>query len=228
MRDAHGLYLETLAELGPFGLILLVGALVLPLSVLGAARGHPLVPGGAGAYAAYLVHTGVDWDWELPAVTLTGLFCGACLLIAARRSYGAPRLSSSARWIGVAALVVAAGFAAVGLVGNTALSRSNVARQDGDWTRAASDARHAKTWMPWSPRPWVALGRAQLGAGLLPAARASFRKALSMDSGEWELWYRLASASRGQTRRHALREAARLFPRAESLRAAAEQRRPKR
>ena len=221
VRDAHGLYVETLAELGPFGLILLLGALALPLTVLGAARRHPLVSGAAGAYAAFLVHTGVDWDWELPAVTLTGLLCGACILIAARRSLRSPRLSPPARWIGVAALVVAAGFAAVGLVGNTALSRSNVARQNQDWGRAASDARRAKTWMPWSPKPWEALGRAQLGAGLLPTARASFRKAISMDSGDWELWYRLASASRGEARRRALREAVHLFPRAELLRAAA-------
>src|SRR5438093_189836 len=61
VRDAHGLYIETLAELGPFGLILLLGALAVPLSVLGAAPRPPLVPGPAAAYAAYLVHTGVDW-----------------------------------------------------------------------------------------------------------------------------------------------------------------------
>jgi hypothetical protein len=228
VRDAHGLYVETLAELGPFGLILLVGALALPLSVLGAARRHPLVPAAAGAYAAYLIHTGVDWDWELPAVTLTGLLCGACLLIAARRSHRSRRLSPSTRWTGVAALVVAAGFAAVGLVGNTALSRSDVARQDGNWARAARDARRAKTWMPWSPRPWVALGRAQLGAGFGSDARASFRKAISIDRGDWELWYRLASATKGKERHHALQQAARLFPRAESLRAAAAEGRPSR
>ena len=50
------------------------------MTVLGGARRHPLVPGAAGAYAAYLVHTGVDWDWELPAVTLAGLLCGAAIL----------------------------------------------------------------------------------------------------------------------------------------------------
>ena len=66
--------------------------------------------------------------------------------------------------------------------------------------------------------PWEALGRAQLGAGLLPGARASFRKAISMDSGDWELWYRLASASGGGERRLAIRQAARLFPRAQLLR----------
>jgi hypothetical protein len=47
----------------------------------------------------------------------------------------------------------------------------------------------------------------------------SFRKAISMDSEDWELWYRLASASRGVDRRHALRQATRLFPRAQLLRA---------
>jgi hypothetical protein len=220
VRDAHGLYVETLAELGPLGLILLLGALVLPLTVLGAARRHPLVPGAAGAYTAYLVHTGVDWDWELPAVTLTGILCGVAILIAARPSFHSGRLSAAARWTGVAVIVVAAGFAAVGLVGNTALSRSDAARQNRDWARAAGDARRAKMWMPWSPRPWEALGRAELGAGLLPAARASFRKAISMDSGDWELWYRLASATSGRERSRALHQAARLFPRAHLLRTA--------
>jgi hypothetical protein len=215
VRDAHGLYVETLAELGPVGLALLLGALLLPLTVLREARRHPLVPGAVGAYAAYLVHTGVDWDWELPAVTLTGLLCGAAILIAARPSLRSRRLSASVRWTGVVVIVAAAGFAAVGLVGNTALSRSDAARQKQDWVGAADNARRAKMWMPWSPSPWEALGRAELGAGLLPAARASFRKAISMDSGDWELWYRLASASRGGERSRALRQAARLFPEAQ-------------
>jgi hypothetical protein len=219
VRDAHGLYIETLAELGPFGLILLLTALVVPLTVLRTARSHPLIPGAAGAYAAYLVHTGVDWDWELPAVTLAGLLCGVSLLIAARSSLRSRRLSTPARWAGVFAVIVAAVYAAVGLVGNTALSRSDAARRSHDWTQAARYARRAEAWMSWSPRPWEALGRAQLGAGLLPEARASFRKGISMDARDWELWYRLASASRGEDRRRALRQAARLFPRAQLLRA---------
>jgi hypothetical protein len=217
VRDAHGLYVETLAELGPLGLILLLGVFAVPLTALKAARTHPLVPGATGAYVAYLVHTGVDWDWELPAITLAGLLCGAAVLVAARRSFRSPRLSARTRWTGVVLVVVVAGFAAVGLVGDTALSRSEAARQDHNWGRATTDARTARAWMPWSPRPWEALGRAELCAGLLPAARASFRKAISLDSGDWELWYRLASASRGNERRRALRQAERLFPRAQFL-----------
>jgi O-antigen ligase/polysaccharide polymerase Wzy-like membrane protein len=214
VRDAHGLYLETLAELGPIGLALLVAALAVPLAVIGRARRHPLAPAALGAYVAYLVHTGVDWDWELPAVTLVGLLSGTSLLLAARRSFRSPPLSQSARWGGVVLAVVLSLAAVVGLVGNMALSRSNSARSHGDWVRAASQANTARSWMPWSPAPWEALGRAQLGAGLPADARRSFRKAISMDSGDWELWYRLAGASKSAERRHALAEAARLYPRA--------------
>jgi Flp pilus assembly protein TadD len=121
----------------------------------------------------------------------------------------------------VAAIVVISAASTFALAGNTALSQSGSARRDGDWNRAVAEARRAASWMPWSPAPWEALGRAQLGAGRIPEARASFRKAISIDSGDWELWYHLARASSGKSRQHALREAARLFPRARFVRAAA-------
>jgi O-antigen ligase len=82
-RDAHSLYLETLAELGPIGLVLLLAALGLPLLVLRGRR-DPMLATAAAGYVAYLIHTGVDWDWELPAVTICGLICGSGLLLWAR------------------------------------------------------------------------------------------------------------------------------------------------
>jgi O-antigen ligase len=81
-RDAHSLYLETLAELGLVGLGLLMVVLAPPL--VGAFRGASAV--AAGAYVAFLVHAGVDWDWEVPAVTVAGLFCGVALLCCPRTS----------------------------------------------------------------------------------------------------------------------------------------------
>ena len=84
VQDAHSLYLETLAELGLVGFVLLVGALGPPLIVVGTARSDPNVAIAAAAYIAFLVHAGLDWDWEMPATTLTGLACAAALLVAVR------------------------------------------------------------------------------------------------------------------------------------------------
>jgi len=80
--DAHSLYLELLSELGLVGLALLGLALVPPL--LPAFRGVDAA--AAGGYVAFLVHAALDWDWELPAVTVAGLLCGATLLVRERAS----------------------------------------------------------------------------------------------------------------------------------------------
>lgn len=83
-QDAHSLYLETLAELGLPGLALLLTALGIPLVAAFKARHHQLVPTALAAYLAYLIHAGLDWDWEMPIVTISALTCGAALLLAAR------------------------------------------------------------------------------------------------------------------------------------------------
>jgi hypothetical protein len=212
VRDAHSLYIETLAEVGPVGLVLLIVVLLTPLATLRHTRRHPLVPAAVGAYVAYLVHTGVDWDWELPAVTLAGLLCGMAILLVARKSAAPGPLSARRRWLLAGGVVVAAAFVTIGLLGNTTLSQSATARARGDQTAAITDARRARLLMPWSPAPWVALGRAQLAAGLVPDARRSFRKAISMDRGDWELWYDLASATTGKERARSLQWVAALFP----------------
>lgn len=81
VRSAHTLYLQALAELGPVGLALILVAILTPLAVLRTRR-DPIVGAAGAAYVAFAVHAGVDWDWELPAVTLAGVFCAAALLAA--------------------------------------------------------------------------------------------------------------------------------------------------
>jgi len=208
VRDAHSLYAETLAEVGPIGLVLLLTLLLTPVAALRSARGHPLVPAAFGAYVAYLVHTGVDWDWELPAVTLAGLICGAAILLARREGAPPAPLSSPLRWTLAGAAAAAATFAAIALIGNTALSRSETARERADYGAAAADARRARTLLPWSPTPWEALGRAQVAAGFAVDARHSFDKALELDRGNWQLWYELANVTTGRERSHALQRVA--------------------
>ena len=86
VRDAHNLYLETVAELGIVGLALLLCALGTPLVAAVCARERTIVATAAAGYSAFLVHAGLDWDWEMPVTTLAGLACGAALLVAARAS----------------------------------------------------------------------------------------------------------------------------------------------
>jgi hypothetical protein len=149
-------------------------------------------------------------------------------LIAARGSVRARQLSVQARWLAVGVAIATALFAGIGLLGNAALSRSESAREHGNLPRAASAARSARFWMPWSAEPWAALGRAQLAAGLVRESQQSFRKALSVDRGDWQLWYDLASASSGPTRHRALVRATALFPRSKLVsRARREEESPK-
>jgi hypothetical protein len=84
--DAHNLYLETLAELGPVGLVLLLAFLGIPLArARVVARTTPLGAAATAAYIGFLVHALVDWDWEMPAVAVSGIAIGASLLVLARR-----------------------------------------------------------------------------------------------------------------------------------------------
>src|SRR5438309_11731428 len=75
VRDAHNLYLETFAETGLVGLLLLLATLAMPLAAAWRSRGRPLAAVVAGGYVSYLVHASVDWDWEMPVVTVTALLC---------------------------------------------------------------------------------------------------------------------------------------------------------
>jgi O-antigen ligase len=84
VRDAHSVYLETAAELGVVGLTLLLCALGMPLVTAARARDRRFVAPAAAAYSTFLVHAGLDWDWEMPVTTLAGLACGAALLASGR------------------------------------------------------------------------------------------------------------------------------------------------
>jgi hypothetical protein len=198
VRDAHSLYVETLAELGVVGLALVVVALAAPLAAAVRMRRAPLTAPLAGAYVAYLVHAGVDWDWELVALGLAALALGAALLAAGRP---APRRPGTVvRPAALAAVALACGLVVVSLAGNRALARSAEARADGDTFVAADAARRAAAYLPWSPQPLTALGEAQLAAGLDAVARRTFRDAIARDPGEWRPWYGLGLASAGEER----------------------------
>ena len=76
--DAHSLYVETAAELGLVGL----AALALFLGAIAACAARALrhdpalAAGPAAALAAFGFHAGLDWDWEMPALTLVARAAG--------------------------------------------------------------------------------------------------------------------------------------------------------
>jgi O-antigen ligase len=80
VRDAHSLYVETLSELGPVGLALVIVAFGAPLVVAVRGRGDPLLAGAGAAFAVFVLHAGLDWDWEMPVVTVVGLACAGVAL----------------------------------------------------------------------------------------------------------------------------------------------------
>ena len=82
--DAHSLYIETLAELGIVGALLLGGFLAAvaigTVRALGASPRNPTVVAAASVLGTFAVHAGLDWDWEMPAVSLVPLILAAAVL----------------------------------------------------------------------------------------------------------------------------------------------------
>ena len=210
--NAHSLYLETLAELGAVGLGLLVVALGVPLVAAWKAREHPLAAGAFAAYVAFLVHMAGDWGWQLAAVALAGLSCGAALLVMARPAHS-PAIRGPGRWwLWIAGNVVAL-FALWSLYGSYPLGQARDAAHDGQWRIAERHAADAvQRFGGFSSTPWLLLGEAQTALHEREAARASLRVAIKRDPTSWQAWYDLAVVARGPERRMATREVFELNP----------------
>lgn len=204
VEDAHGLYLETAGELGAVGLALLIAVLALPLIAAIRGRHHPAVPAALGAYAAFLVHAGIDWDWELPVVTVVALISAATLLTAAR-GVGSFSLGRLAPWLLAAAFMAIGGLALSGLLSNTAISDAQSALSVGQWRTALNAAKTAEHYAPWSEQPNLIAGSAQQGFGNGHAAAAEFRTATAKSPQDWDAWRSLAETTTGRQHLKAIR-----------------------
>jgi hypothetical protein len=220
VRDAHNLYLETLAELGPVGLLALLAVLATPLLGLRRAIDHPTGRAALAAYTALLVHAALDWDWELPAVTLGTVFLGVALVqLGARErarrvsTTGRAALLMSAAFLGVLAIVVHAG--------NGATADANDLLDRGEAGAARAEADRARRYRPWAAEPWEILGEAHLAEGNTATARSDLLRATRADPGSWSAWLSLALASTARERTLALARARELNPLAPELQAVA-------
>ena len=89
VRDAHSLYLETLAELGIVGLaflLMVIGGIVACGREV-YAEDPALAAGPIAALTAFALHAGIDWDWEMPALTLVAITLAGLLISRAGAAY---------------------------------------------------------------------------------------------------------------------------------------------
>ena len=97
-QDAHSLPLQTAAELGLIGLALLAMFLAgVGIAAVDALRAAPaLAAGPLAGFVVYVAHAPLDWDWEMPAVTLIAIVL-AGLLIALGEGRTSPDAVAPAR-----------------------------------------------------------------------------------------------------------------------------------
>jgi tetratricopeptide (TPR) repeat protein len=215
VRDAHSLYLETLAELGLVGLALLGLSLLVPIVGGVRARMTPIVSAGLGGNVAWLAHTAIDWDWELIGVTLAPLVVGVALIAAARPVHA---IAAAHGWLLPAAAAMLTVPALAGVLAYAPLGSAREALDQLHLDEAAEDARAARRAAPWASAPWEILGDVAAQQGQLSEARRAYREAVQRDGSSWELWYALAAISTGNEQRVALARAIELNPSSPAVR----------
>jgi len=209
-QEAHSLYVETTAELGPAGLVAVLVALAAPLVATFRLRATALGPALLAALVAYDVHAAADFDWELAGVTLPAMLLAAAAAVQADSERGPLRpRARNAVAVTLAALTAAALLA---LAGSTRLAAAQSAESSGRFAAAVADARGALRYAPWSADAWRVIGESRLATGDRAGARDAFRAAVRLDPNGWSAWLDLARASTGEPRRSAQAEAARLNP----------------
>jgi hypothetical protein len=196
VQNAHSLYLETLAELGWSGLLLLgVALLGILVGFARPARGaqRPLYAALFAAGFAWVLASAVDWDWQMPAVTLW-LFAAGGLALAApwEAPVRLPRVRSWARFPALAGCVLLA-LAPLRVLGaETHINRAVDAADTGNCAVATREAASAANAIPSLAKPAVVAAYCAVRDRRPRAAVAPLRRALAHDRGNWELWYDLA------------------------------------
>ncbi len=193
VRNAHSLYLETLAESGLVGLLLLLT----PLGAVGVAIALTLRAGApralardlgivAGAGGAVALHLAGDWGWQMPAVILPAVALGAAAIAACARQPGRQRAAPP--WLPwtVAALALAGIVLAFGPVASA--ERLQTARDRaaaGDLAGALAAADQAADLDPQGPQPRLLQANLLADLGRPGQADRAFAAAVRRSPRDW-------------------------------------------
>jgi O-antigen ligase len=219
VHDGHSLYVETLSDLGAVGFVLV---LVLVLTILygfAARLGGPNRTVYAALFAAgvaWALHAGVDWDWELPAVTLWFFAMGGAALAAPKRRL---RVTISPPLLARVGICVAVVLVAV-VPARVAISQGKMNQavqtflSEGDCPRVIQQTDDSISMAGSRPDAYRLKGYCQARLGRTSEAVSSMQKAVDRDPDNWEYRYSLAVAqgAAGIDPRPAAREALSLDP----------------
>jgi tetratricopeptide (TPR) repeat protein len=205
VHDAHSLYLESFAELGLVGGLLVLGMVgALLWTGFGAWRAapHPQRERYAALFAATLafaVGAGLDWFWEIAGLGAI-FFLAAGVLVAARCAQlttpeaAGPSAEGEGRRFGLAVAGLAvAWIAAIALIGPLLVDREITASQNaaaaGDLTAAVNHAKTARSIEPFAASPYVQLGLLAESQGEYGVAVERLTQAVEREDRNWQYYY---------------------------------------
>ncbi len=217
VTDAHSLYLQQLAELGIVGgalIVLVVGGIMvgLALRIRGPDRG--VYAALFALVLAWAVHQAVDWDWQMPAVTIV-VFILAGLALARPQDGGvgmrglpAGRAVVALAWliVAIAPLIVSTSYAS--------LQHAGRELERGECTAAKRQALSSLSLSGARPQAYAIVGVCDMQLGFAPAAVEAMHKAAALEPQSWEdaYWLAIAQAAAGQNPLGAAARAVRLNP----------------
>ncbi len=225
-QDAHSLYLEMLAELGLVGLVLLGVVLLLPIGAALRRRGaeRPLWSAVVAVGVMWLVRAGIDWDWEMSAVTLPvlALLASACARDVPRVAGRLARARLPRLLAGLAILLVALTPVRVA-ASQRSFTQALEAFRTGDCATTIDRSLDAQSVFGPRPDVYELIGYCDVRLGRPDLAEQMLSAAVQREPRNWELYYGLAliRGAAGRDPRPSLREALKRNPREEVVRDAA-------
>jgi len=195
--NAHSLYLQAMAELGIPGLaflLILVGVVLGGLGVRARGSRRSIYGALLAAGVVWALRAGVDWDWEMPVVTL-GFFAVAGAALSPRRGSGPGWVPGNDSRMILGLLCLCTLVMPVLIIGSqNRLDEAAQALSASNCTKASSSSLSSIGWLDVRPEPYEILGICDIERGLPRQGLEAMKRAVRYDPGSWETYYALAIA----------------------------------
>ena len=194
--------METLAELGLVGVLLLFGFLLAPLLAglrRWRAQGSAELAVAIAVFAAVVAQALSDWAWQVPALFSTAVVAAAVMAGPAGEPGGGTSVPARPRWtkaVAIVAALLALACAGVQLAAETKIEASRSALARGDAAGALEDADDAISVEPFAAEPRLRKALALEASGDLEGAKAAIKQAIDRADRDWTLWFVAARIAR--------------------------------